>query len=409
VPAWTCPFCSLLCDGFALVDAAPPHLTGSDCPRAHAALASHAEAAPAVRARVDGQAATPEAALAAAAGRLAGWRQPLFGGLGTDIAGARALARLAGRVGAICDHADGEAQMHGLRALQDRGQYQATFGEVRKRADLIVCVGTTAVERHPEFFRRVGVGEPGSPCEGVVFLAAPVPGRFPPAVPAQSVPGTGDLFADLQQLAALVQGRRAGAMDPGLAALAQRLRASRYAVLVWEAGALPAHGALAVEAIARIVGTLNLTTRAASVPLGGGDGAASVNLVVTWLTGLPLRTRAGEAGLDHEPLRCGASRLLADRAVDGVLWIASFDPARVPPETDLPCIVLGPPAMAQRLKADDLFIAVATPGLGAGGHLVRTDGIVIVPLERVRDDGLPGVAEVLQALDARLAAAGAHA
>ena len=168
MPAWTCPFCSLLCDGFALVDAAPPHLTGSDCPRAHAALASHAEAAPAVRARVDGQAATPEAALAAAAGRLAGWRQPLFGGLGTDIAGARALARLAGRVGAICDHADGEAQMHGLRALQDRGQYQATFGEVRKRADLIVCVGTTAVERHPEFFRRVGVGEPGRPCGGRV-------------------------------------------------------------------------------------------------------------------------------------------------------------------------------------------------------------------------------------------------
>src|SRR5437660_136372 len=95
---WTCPFCPLLCDEFALDTAAPvPALLGSECPRARAALAQHARRPAATSACVDGQAATVAEAIAEAARRLASWRQPLFGGLGTDIAGARALYRLAAR------------------------------------------------------------------------------------------------------------------------------------------------------------------------------------------------------------------------------------------------------------------------------------------------------------------------
>jgi formylmethanofuran dehydrogenase subunit B len=69
-----------------------------------------------------------------------------------------------------------------------------------------------------------------------------------------------------------------------------------------------------------------------------------------------------------------------------------------------PRIVLGPPAMAPALAASpgDIFIPVATPGLNAAGHLFRTDGIVVVPLEAARDDGLDGVAQVLGRLADRL-------
>ena len=44
----------------------------------------------------------------------------------------------------------------------------------------------------------------------------------------------------------------------------------------------------------------------------------------------------------------------------------------------------------------------ATPGLDAGGHLFRADGIVLVPLEAVRDAGLPGVDALIGRLAARL-------
>jgi formylmethanofuran dehydrogenase subunit B len=401
--AWTCPFCSLLCEEFALDDAHDaPRLRGSDCHRAKAALAGHARPAAAPQGLVDGTPARPADAIAAAAARLAGWRQPLFGGLGTDVAGARALYRLALRTGAVCDHADGAALMHGMRALQDRGQYTTTLGEVRTRADLLVCVGTPATAHYPEFFHRCGLGHPDSPCRRGVFLGATPPPEWPQAVPAQVVAGSGDLFGDLQQLSALLASGRGRGVDAELSGLADQLRAARYAVLVWESGVLPSHGALIVEALNRIVAALNRTTRAATLSLGGSDGAASVNQVFTWLSGLPLRTRAGPAGLEHDPWRFDAGRLLADGAVDGLLWVSSFDVDRAPPG-DLPRIVLGPPAMADRLRAagaleDCVFVPVATPGINGSGHLFRTDGGIVVPVMAVREDGLLGVAEVVEQL-----------
>ena len=415
-PGWTCPFCALLCDEFE-VDLGPaPRLRGSDCPRAQAGLDAHARAGLPADALVDGVVAAHNDALSAAASRLATWQQPLFGGLGTDVAGARGLYRLAARTQAICDHADGAALMHGVRALQDRGQFYTTLGELRSRADLVVCVGTQAVPHYPEFFRRCALGEPGSPCGRLVFLGVPAPPVLPAVPDTLALPGSGDLFIDLQQLGALVDGQRVRSPDPALAALAAQLREARYAVLVWEAGRLPAQGALLVEALNRIVATLNRTTRAATFALGGSDGAYSVNQVFTWLSGLPLRTRIGAAGLEHEPLRFDAQRLLAAGAVDGLLWIASFDPARVPPSTSLPRIVLGPPAMAGRLRAADalgdcVFVPVATPGLQAAGHLFRCDDGIVVPLRPIAakpatdaasNGRLPGVDEVLRSLFERL-------
>jgi formylmethanofuran dehydrogenase subunit B len=404
--AWTCPFCPLLCDEFALdAAAAVPVLHGSDCPRAQASLARHARPADAAPARIDGRPAAFSDAIAEAARRLAAWRQPLFGGLGTDIAGARALYRLAVRTGAICDPSDGAALMTALRPQQDRGQFTTTLAEVRARADLVACMNTSVVDRFPEFFRRCELDAPGGPRPPLVFFGTPVPPGLPAGLDARSLAAP-DAFADLQQLAALVALQRVPAPRQPLVEFAAQLRAARYAVLVWEPAAPAPHGALWAEMLQRIVATLNRHTRAATLALGGGDGASSVNQVFTWLSGLPLRTRAGPDGLEHEPSRFDAARLLADRAVDGLLWISSFDPSRLPPATPLPRIVLAPPAMAPALPArpDEIFIPVATPGLNAAGHLFRTDGIVVVPLTAARDDGLAGAAQVLADVGERIGA-----
>ena len=153
--SWTCPFCSLLCEDVGRPEGLPAALPAGRCSRATASLARLAAAPDEAACRIDGVPAALDAALDEAARRLGGWRQPLFAGLATDIAGARAAYRLAARCGAILDHADGATLMHGLRALQDRGQYIATLAEVRSRAELIVCVGTPATTRFPEFFRRI--------------------------------------------------------------------------------------------------------------------------------------------------------------------------------------------------------------------------------------------------------------
>jgi formylmethanofuran dehydrogenase subunit B len=124
-----------------------------------------------------------------------------------------------------------------------------------------------------------------------------------------------------------------------------------------------------------------------------------VNAVFAWLSGLPLRTRASPGGLEHEPLRFDAARLIADRAVDALLWIASFGTEPAPPPADLPRIVLGHPSLAAAVQGPGtIYLPVATPGIGSDAHLFRTDGSVLMPLRALRDDGLPSVAHVLRGL-----------
>lgn len=397
---WTCPFCSLLCDDLR-PDGGGPGTAGGPCVKARHRLAAlgGGPAEPSV----DGRPTRLDDAIATAAARLARWRQPLFAGLGTDIAGARALYPLAARCDAVCDHADGEPLMQGVRALQDRGQYTTTLGELRSRCDLLVMVGSNGVDRYPEFFRRAGLGEAASPCATVVFLGTAAPPGLSGVPSVRAWPDRADLAADLQQLSALVDERRVPGADPMLAELAQQLRDARYAVFVFEASALSAPAALSIEMLNRVVGTLNRRTRAAVMSLGGSDGAYSVNQTLTWLSGLPLRTRVSRQGLQHEPHTMATARLIDQGAVDGLLWIASFAAERLPPPGVLPRIVLGPPGMGPRLAAaggapSTVFIPVATPGWNAAGHLFRTDGSIVLPLVAARDDGLPGVATVLQRL-----------
>lgn len=397
---WTCPFCPLLCDGFGLQAGSDGSLAlaGSRCPRATAALAALQGPDRSSSALIDGQPVDTASAIARAQQWLRASRQPLIAGLGADVAGARALHTLAAASGAISDASAGAAFAQGLRVLQDRGQFTTTLAEVRNRADLVVCIGGSPTERQPEFHDRCGFGDEAVPARHVVLLGGTADDLVPLAnrrgVTAELLPLHGDLFDTVAQLALAVDGRPGA--PPALAALAQALHSARYAVLVWEAWRLPAQGALLVEAINRIVGTLNRKTRAATLPLGGGDGAATSNQVFTWLSGLPLRTR----GAEHEPHVFDTERLLADGAADLLVWANAFGQSAPPPRPrGQKLVLLAPPNMAAHARAPGtVFIPVTTPGIGAAGHLFRTDGVVLLPLHTARDDGLPGLDAIARQL-----------
>ncbi|RZL87438.1 MAG: formylmethanofuran dehydrogenase [Variovorax sp.] len=413
---WTCPFCLLLCDNLSVrasASGASLELADGECASARIGLARFTSTPSAATPLIDGHAVDPADAVAAAARMLAASRQPLFGGLGTDVAGARGVYRLACATGAICDAAGGAALMQAVRSLQDRGGFGTTLAEVRTRADLIVCLGHLPSGEAAEFFARCGLGEEGRvPQRHVALLggvAADQAGLAALAslsgVTTEAIPLHGDLFSTVALLSALVARRAVRDVPLALAALADRLRAARYAVIVGETGRLPAQGALIIEGVHRIVGTLNATTRAAAMWLGGGNGAGTVNEVFTWLSGLPLRSRAGPAGLEHEPLCFDAVRLLADAAVDCLLWISSFDAGSAPPATQAPLIVLGHPDLASSAaRIGSVFLPVSTPGIGSAGHLFRADGGAVLPLVPLYRDTLPTLADVLDSITQGVAA-----
>jgi formylmethanofuran dehydrogenase subunit B len=431
---WTCPFCPLACDhvgvraddnastasASASTSASRLALEGDECERASRAL-SHFTSQPSDAVpMVDGKAVDIHKAIGAAVELLRRSRQPLFGGLGTDVAGARSLYRLACKTGAISDAASGDALMFGLRALQDRGQYTTTLAEVRTRADLIVFIGGVPIADAPLIGRRCGIGDPQVAKRHVVVVGPNVSDAATMArwaahedVTVESVPLQGDLFDSVSLLSALTLAATKSAPAPApapsaLHALATRMSQAKYAVIIGTPAALPAQGALIVEAVNQIVGALNRSTRAASMWIGGGGGAATTNQVFAWLSGVPLRSRAGPLGLEHEPLIFDAAHLLNEGSVDSLLWISSFDAELPPPPNGVPMIVLGHPALADESQARDgvptVFIPVSTPGIGGAGHVFRCDGTILMPLTAVYLDRLPSVAEVLDRIAAHVAA-----
>lgn len=411
---WTCPFCPLLCDDITTIVHADGALDAPDveCPRLTQALTWFSAPGASLPA-IDDQDTDLESALQRAADILKSASRPLFGGLATDVAGARALYPLAAGCGAILDHLHGDAMAASTAALQDRGAFFTTLSEVRSRADLLIIFDCQPSLRYPRFYERVLGGTDHA--RELIFVGCEVD----PA--ADSVENTsthsmlkdGDPYDILAIWSALTEGRTVASIGGNntiahaLADLTGRVSAARYAVVVYEPAALPgSHSALLIEAVNRIVKMVNRTTRAGTLALGGDDGALSVNQAITWLSGLPLRTRvsmptrlADEPPLDHDPRRYRTQRLLAAHEVDALLWVASFQPEPLPPglADNVPAIVLGHPAMRSMLgarAAPTVFIPVGTPGVDSGGHLFRVDGSVVAPLSAARATALPTVASI---------------
>ena len=393
---WTCPFCSLLCDSYP-VESLPrlPKLAGSELP---ARAARRLRALRRHRRRrfpsVDGQHGRSRHRRAPPQRPCCGSsRQPLFGGLATDVAGARALYRLAGARGAIADHAARRALMHGLRALQDRGSFYTTLAEVRNA-------------RRPDRLRRRHRRASTTPSSsaaaawaktcwhGAMWSSSAATGRCRARRPrrrvdCEAVALQGDLFDDRRRAErAGRRARRAAMRRPALRRPGRaQLRGARYAVLVWEAAPAAAHGALVVEAIQRLVATLNRSTRAAAFALGGSDGAATVQPGVHLAVGpAAAHARRAAAAWSTSRMRFDAAAAAGRRrgrcaAVGLELRAANLPPpAAALPRVDRSAIPALAAACGRARHA--CSSRCRTPGIGSAGHLFRTDGVVVLPLTR---------------------------
>ena len=170
-----CPFCSLGCDDLEVaVDghggaAGGPH-PARPRPRVSAARRRAAEPL------VDGVPATVEAAVERAADLLRGSALPLFGGLGTDVAGMRGVLALAERTGGIVDHAGSRGLLANVRAMQDGGTVTATLAEVRNRADLVLVIATDVAGRVVAL-RRALPRPDHAACSGPCGASSSISGR----------------------------------------------------------------------------------------------------------------------------------------------------------------------------------------------------------------------------------------
>ena len=369
-------------------------------------------------ARVDGKEVSLEIAITKAAELLRDTKLPVIGGCATDVNGMRGLLALADRCGAVVDNMNFTGARNNFLALQDSGWMNTTLAEVKNRCDLLLVVGTDLEAFAPRFFERYVWNKEAMFVEDTSQRSVIYLGKAPSGQASTSPNGqksqvlecaTDDLPEVLAVLRALVKGSQIRATSVcGLAVadlqmLADQLKAAKYGVVTWAAGALAfAHAELTVQKLSEMIKDINdLNTRCSGLPLAGKEGDQTANQVCGWTTGYPARTRFSRGYPEYDPFLNETSVLLASGEADALVWVQAFNVNAVPPETTLPTIVVGRSGMTFA-KEPTVFIPVGTPGIDHAGHAFRMDNVVAIRLKKLRDSGLPSTAEVLNTIEQAL-------
>jgi formylmethanofuran dehydrogenase subunit B len=395
-----CPACGLLCDDISADTIAKQQFSCGKAAKFYARSTSLS-----VQPQVNGQAVSLAQAVKAAAKLLQQAQSPLIAGSSTDVHGARALVSLANQSGADMTHLNADSTLRNMKVLQHRGWQTTTLTEVRNRADVILMIGTDVVTHNARFFERVVwvdeamFTEPSA--RQIIYLggdklktqAGVSPdGRAPQVIACASE----HLPEVVSALRALIMNKPvagesiAGVPVSTLAALAETLKAAKYATLVWVSKDLHfEHAELTIENITETVVALNQKSRAMGLSLGGSDGDTSVNYAHTWLNGVIIDAPNWQ---DH----------------DAVVWVNSFSPEAMPPAEVSPVIVLGA-ADSKFTTPPAVFIPVATPGLDTGGQQFRVDGSVTLPLTAAKPSDVPTLSKVVALIEQAIANEGKQA
>jgi len=411
-----CPFCGIACDDLEIGPSGSGGLKvlKNGCAKSVAGFERPlVEPSP----QVDGKNVSLAEAVAAAAKLIRESRLPIFGGLGTDIDGMRAVMTLAERGGGVVDHALSTEAYRNIRVYQSSGYLTTSLTEARNRADLFIIAGCDVHNLHPRFFERVVCNDASMfsdapPKRTVIFLGE---GLDSSAAKGQRIGDVLTLSCKPDRIGEILDAMRAivkgapltadtigGLPRAALDDLIARCKAASYGVMVWAPSSFNFPNAdLTVQAINEFIKELNLTQRFAGLSLGGSEGSTSVNAVCTWQSGFPLRVSFASGKADYDSTRYDAKRMIAAKESDLLVWLASYTDALNVPETDIATIVLGTPHLKLK-QTPKVFIPIGTPGVDHAGTIVRVDSVVSLPLRKLRQSTLPAAADVLASIEAAL-------
>jgi formylmethanofuran dehydrogenase subunit B len=389
---------------------------------------------------IDGRPVTRKDAAREAARLLAAARQPVIAGLGTDIAGVRAVLELARRVGAAVDHRHADALLRDLDVMREAGMMVTTPSEARLRADVLLLAGRSLVDAPEMQARLLDASSPPPSLRGgeadqaiqepqgrtgllrgvhhragrrpdpvarndeisetAIISAKRIVWLCPPRQTAHLRPlhtigrDGGELPALLALLRARVNGHPVAAAArtiKAIDAMVSELKSARFGVAVWSAGELDA---LAIEMLCTLVDDLNAGTRFTGLPLPPADNARGVLEACGWLSGYPMRTGFGRGYPEHDPWRFDAGRLVESSESDCAMWISAYGGEAPAWTRDLPTIALTAPG-ARFGTPPRVHVEVGTPGIDHDGVQFAPESGTLMPVTAARPSDAGSVASVI--------------
>lgn len=388
----TCPFCGLACDDLRITREGDQLTLVNQglSDQAQSVCAGHFAEAPATlkSAQIKGQDVTHEQAIAEAARLIDQADHPLMSGSLLDVSGSREAIRLALQCSATVDHVDGDSAKHQIKVLQNTGLVTASLSEVRARADFIVIIGDQLLNEFPRLSERILTGErPFHKTEPQYAFIGPQSKCIPDELRERLFENidSEDLARSIQNLAALNQptAQHLAQSDDNQALMRvlDQIKQSDYPCILWSSADLPKEQAgIISEGLALLLRELNQKRRCVGIPLG--NNAVTFNNACMWQTASPIRTAFG-AGRRYDLESNTTAAMLAENSADLLIWSAVIHNT-APPQCAIPTIVIARSDITLEQPAD-VFIPVGIPGIDGGGHICRTDSVVILPLKQLRE------------------------
>ena len=407
----TCPFCALTCDDLRIESHNGKLTTDENLPEFCRTSYEKASQISITKPRYKGQEITSIEAVAKAAEMLKQAKHPLFGGLITDIQAMRALMPLARQCNATLDHVDSDKTLRNLRIMHGYGIVGATLSEIRRRADLIIFVGSRLFDDYPRLLQRIYKNKTQTksvligPWErknipDILKADCDIVNTLPEAFPNVIQKLGMHININLEQHSK-AKTENGEDNDTPYASLAANIERAEYPAFVWSSKDMDyPHADLGILLLTRVIKKINLRKRCVSLVLSGNRGAGNVQSVCLWQSGYPGCLSFDSTKTYYNPLHNRTTELLDNHRVDLLVWIASIHP-EPPPQTDLPTIVFAHPMIAEELK-HDLVVPCGVPGIDNTGYSYRTDGVIILPLRKLRDSGLPALHEIFRDIQIQL-------
>jgi formylmethanofuran dehydrogenase subunit B len=368
-------------------------------------------------------AATPlDDALDRAARMLAEASQPLVY-LAPDITceTQREGVALADLLGAALDTVTSSTVLRSVLAGQERGRAVATLGEVRNRADLLVCWGVDPALRYPRYWSRyapepAGVYVPEGRRSRRVVAVDVGESRAPSDADRRLAVPPGDEVALLTLLLARLAGGPPDAGPPGDAtnqelpllarALAAEVLEAKYAVIVADLEPdpqTPRRDPGRADALAALSQAVNGPTRGALSPLRAGGNRSGADAVLAWQTGYPAAVDFARGYPRYRPHDGTAVARLGRGEVDVALVIGSAELVPIEVASNLApikVVLIGPRASQSALANGVVVVDTGVAGIHEAGMALRMDDIPL-PLERVLG-GPPDTIAIARALRERI-------
>ena len=412
-----CAFCGCVCDDITVtIEEGQITQAKNACVLGKAWFLGHGGHAEMPVARVNGQPASLEEGVEAAAQLLAKARYPIIYGLSSTSCEAQGEAvALAEALGSNIDCCTSVCHGPSGMALQGVGEPTCTLGEIKNRADVVIFWGSNPAESHPRHMARYSVTAKG------LFIPNGRKGRTVIAIDVRPTPSfkaadiriilkPGKDFEVLWALRALILGQKieeAALADTGISLeqltdLAQRMKNAHFGVLFLGQGLTQTRGKhMNTTAAFLLVRDLNKTTKFALIPMRGHGNVTGVDGVMAWQTGYPFGVNFSKGYPRFNPGEYTVVDVLSREEADAALIVASDPIANLPRRAtrrlaEIPLVAMDTHESETTRQAEVAFFT-ATAGIGAEGTIYRMDNIPLF-MRKVLDTPYPADEEVLSRL-----------